>query len=80
VYPRSELCDAEVGAQRLLSAMGEIVVMAGAHRISPTASGGLVSITEMPPGAEPADLLKAADAALYRAKCAGRDRLIVGRD
>jgi diguanylate cyclase (GGDEF)-like protein len=78
VYPRSELHQAQRGAERILSAIGEIVVMAGAHRIRPTASGGLVSIEEMPPEAESADLLKAADAALYRAKCAGRDRLVVG--
>jgi two-component system cell cycle response regulator len=80
VYARSELCDAERAARRLLSEIGEIAVVAGAHRVTTTASGGLVSITEMPGGAEPADVLKAADAALYRAKCGGRDRLEVGLD
>jgi diguanylate cyclase (GGDEF)-like protein len=67
VYAQTELPDAERGARRLISGVGEIVVMAGSHQVRPTASGGLVSISEMPPGAEPGDLLKAADAALYRA-------------
>lgn len=78
VYARSDLPDAERGARRMLSEIGKVVVVAGEQRITTTASGGLVSITEMPDGAEPADLLKAADAALYRAKCGGRDRLEVG--
>jgi diguanylate cyclase (GGDEF)-like protein len=78
VYARSELPDAVRAAQRLLSGIKEIVVMAGRHRITTTVSGGLVSLTELGPEAEAADLLKAADAALYRAKCEGRDRLVTG--
>jgi diguanylate cyclase (GGDEF)-like protein len=78
VYARSELPDAVRAARRLLSGIKEIVVMAGGQPVTTTASGGLVSLTEMGPDAESADLFKAADAALYRAKCAGRDRLVTG--
>jgi diguanylate cyclase (GGDEF)-like protein len=78
VYAQTELPDAEQGARRLISGIGEITVLAGEHQVKPTASGGLVSIAEMPPGSESGDLLKAADAALYRAKCTGRHRLVVG--
>jgi diguanylate cyclase (GGDEF)-like protein len=78
VYARSELPDAVRAARRVLSGIKEVVVMAGGRQVTTTASGGLVSLTEMGAEAESADLLKAADAALYRAKCAGRDRLATG--
>jgi diguanylate cyclase (GGDEF)-like protein len=78
VYARSELPDAKRASQRLLAGLSEIVLVVGEKQITPTASAGLVSISEMPPGVQPDELLKAADAALYRAKCAGRNRLELG--
>jgi diguanylate cyclase (GGDEF)-like protein len=79
VYARSELPEAKRASQRLLAGLSEIVLVVGEKQITPTASAGLVSISEMPPGVQPDELLKAADAALYRAKCAGRNRLELGR-
>ena len=58
-------------AERLLAAVAEPVQVAG-HRLRVTASIGVV---ERPAaGAQPAEILKAADVALYRAKAKGRGR------
>lgn len=58
-------------AERLLATVAEPVQVAG-HRLRITASIGVV---ERPAaGAEPTDVLRAADVALYRAKAKGRGR------
>ena len=58
-------------AERLLATVAEPVRVAG-HRLRITASIGVV---ERPAaGAEPAEILRAADVALYRAKAKGRGR------
>src|SRR5690606_28667956 len=58
-------------AERLLATVAEPVQVAG-HRLRVTASIGVVERSTV--GAEPSEILKAADVALYRAKAKGRGR------
>jgi diguanylate cyclase (GGDEF)-like protein len=64
-------------SKRILSVINKIKIRAGGDEIEVVCSGGLASATEMPIDFEPADLLKAADKALYSAKSEGRNRLVV---
>jgi len=70
-------CDrgaAEERAKRLSVAVSEIPIETSEGHSGMTLSVGAISTTDAP-GSEPTALLRAADAALYRAKAAGRNRV-----
>jgi diguanylate cyclase (GGDEF)-like protein len=77
IVAESDTACAEQISKRILSQISNIKIRTGGDEIKVACSGGLASATEMPIDFEPADLLKAADEALYKAKSEGRNRLIV---
>lgn len=62
-------------AERVLSAIRDLVITSGDHRIRITASIGIAALS--PVDIDLLSLVERADAALYRAKTEGRDRAIV---
>jgi two-component system cell cycle response regulator len=73
LLPRTNI-DAALGiAERVRSAVASQPVMIGDHPLPVTLSMGLSTTAEYPSEVEP--LIAAADAALYRAKAAGRNRV-----
>jgi diguanylate cyclase (GGDEF)-like protein len=77
ILAESDTACAEQISKRILSQISNIKIRAGGDEIKVACSGGLASATNMPIDFESADLLKAADEALYRAKSEGRNRLTV---
>jgi diguanylate cyclase (GGDEF)-like protein len=77
ILGQAEGSSAEQIARRILRGISQIRIRAGGDEIEIGCSGGLVSVTQMPAGFAPADFLKAADAALYRSKSEGRNRLSI---
>jgi diguanylate cyclase (GGDEF)-like protein len=64
-------------AERILSAVRQHVFLAGEHPTSLTVSAGVATYDAGDPIASAEDLVKFADAALYRAKGAGKNRVKV---
>jgi diguanylate cyclase (GGDEF)-like protein len=62
-------------SERLLEAVRCTTCEFGDERIAAACSAGLATVADLPEGFTAADILDAADAALYRAKRNGRDRL-----
>jgi diguanylate cyclase (GGDEF)-like protein len=75
ILAQSETAAAEKISKRILDKINQIKIRAGGDEIEVACSGGLASAAGLPSGFEPADLLKAADKALYSAKSDGRNRL-----
>jgi len=74
VLPTADLRAAQVRAERIRSKLHDLVVMHQGRSVgSITASFGVAALPEH--GISEKDLLQAADAALYRAKREGRDRV-----
>lgn len=76
VLPECSLEDARIRAEALLEAQRKAIVRFGRDAVGPvTTSLGLAAFPG--PATDAVSLLRLADAALYRAKLGGRDRLIV---
>ncbi|WP_374594658.1 GGDEF domain-containing protein [Aquabacterium sp.] len=72
VLPNTELDGAELVAERIRNALGEMQVMAGGEAVAVTMTLGLSSCRE---GENMEAAIARADEALYRGKAAGRNRL-----
>ena len=77
VCPKSTGRTAGTGAERLRRAVETLAVAVDGCELSVTVSLGVAERTDSM--TEPDDLLKAADQALYRAKRAGRNQVVVAR-
>jgi diguanylate cyclase (GGDEF)-like protein len=75
VLPDCDSCTGVVVAERFRLAIAGSPVRGDDQRIPMTASFGVAS-TDQNESASAADLIRAADAAMYRAKFAGRDRVL----
>jgi len=73
VLPNMPLAAAAARADALRARFAGVQTAVGAKTISATLSAGVAACPEH--GASPAELIAAADAALYRAKGDGRDRV-----
>jgi diguanylate cyclase (GGDEF)-like protein/PAS domain S-box-containing protein len=77
VLPTADLRVAGLRAEAVRSRLRELVVVHQGHSLGMvTASIGVAAVPQH--GTTEKDLLQAADAALYRAKKAGRDRVVLG--
>ncbi len=78
LMPNTEEPGAETVAQRLRMRIEQAVLIIAEERLHITVSGGLASVRSGWAG-DPAQLFRAADQALYRAKMEGRNRVVVAR-
>jgi two-component system, cell cycle response regulator len=82
LLPHQTAPEAAVFAERVRAGLRELrvpVASGAAEALVPSMSVGVAEHSEAAPKAGPEALLKAADEALYRAKAAGRDRLVLHR-
>jgi diguanylate cyclase (GGDEF)-like protein len=76
IFGHTDEDGARSATARLLERVREISVQAGDASVGVSLSAGLVSADTGGNSFEPSELMKAADAALYRAKQEGRDRIV----
>ena len=77
IFAQVEGHGGECAASRLLDQLGKVQIPAGTSFVKLETSAGLATSDALRDGFSGQDLLKAADSALYRAKKAGRNRLVV---
>ena len=77
VFSHAQGFDAEQAAARMLAGICGIVVNAGDDAIQITLSAGMASSEDLDGPVTAPAILKCADAALYRAKNEGRNRLVI---
>lgn len=77
IFGQVEGAKAERAAQRIFEALRLVQVTSASGPFGFTVSAGLVCTSQLHEVFEPDHLLEAADAALYEAKTAGRDRVVV---
>jgi len=77
VFSDTQGFDAEQAAARMLAGICGIVVDAGSDAVQVTLSAGMASSEDIEGPVTADAILKSADAALYRAKHEGRNRLVV---
>ena len=76
VLPDSSLADAEQRVEQIRAQIKDLQIPHGEQRLSAlTVSAGVAQAEDH--NGDPRELLRAADTALYAAKNAGRDRVIV---
>jgi len=76
LLPNTDVAGAIVLAERIRSAVRDLqIVHAGAEDGFVTLSAGVDALTPMPGAAQPKELIRAADQALYAAKAGGRNRV-----
>ncbi len=76
IFGQTDGQGALAAANRIFEAIRETRFSASGVEVAISCSAGLVCTEPTPELFEPADLMKAADEALYRAKSLGRDRLV----